>query len=123
MRLGFNLPQLGPAASPDAITTAAKRAEELGYDSVWVTERLLYPVQPQTPYMGTPDGSLPEVYKIAFDPPPCPDLCRGSYLAHCPGYQYPGYALLQPGPAGAELDHVGRALRRPATSRARSGVV
>ena len=68
MRLGFNLPQLGPAASPDAITTVAKRAEELGYDSVWVTERLLYPVQPQTPYMGTPDGSLPEVYKIAFDP-------------------------------------------------------
>ncbi len=36
--------------------------------SVWVTDRLLYPIEPQTPYMGTPDGSLPEVYKIAFDP-------------------------------------------------------
>ncbi len=68
MRLGFNLPQLGPAASPEAMVKVAKRAEELDYDSVWVTERLLYPTQPQTPYVGTPDGSLPDVYKIAFDP-------------------------------------------------------
>ena len=35
---------------------------------MWVTDRLLYPIEPQTPYMGTPDGSLPDVYKIAFDP-------------------------------------------------------
>ncbi len=68
MRLGFNLPQLGPAASPEAIIQVAKRAEELGYDSLWVTERLLYPMQPQSPYPVTPDGSLPEVYKTVFDP-------------------------------------------------------
>ena len=68
MRLGFILPQIGPAASPEAIITVAKRAEELGYDSLWVTDRLLYPVQPQTPYVATPDGSLPEPYKIVLDP-------------------------------------------------------
>ncbi len=68
MRLGFNLPQIGPAASPEAMVRVAQRAEELGYDSVWVTDRLLYPIDPQTPYMATPDGSLPEVYKIVFDP-------------------------------------------------------
>ena len=68
MRLGFNLPQLGPAASPEAMVQVAQRAEELGYDSVWVTERLLFPVEPQTPYVATPDGSLPDVYKIVFDP-------------------------------------------------------
>ena len=50
MRLGFNLPQLGPAASLEAIIQVAQRAEELGYDSLWVTDRLLYPVQPQSPY-------------------------------------------------------------------------
>ena len=61
MRLGFNLPQIGPAATPEAMVQAAQRAEELGYDSVWVTDRLLYPIEPQTPYMGSPDGSLPEV--------------------------------------------------------------
>ena len=68
MRLGFNLPQIGPAASPEAMVRVAQRAEELGYDSLWVTDRVLYPIKPQTPYMGSPDGSLPEVYKIAFDP-------------------------------------------------------
>ena len=68
MRIGFNLPQIGPAASPEAMVRVAQRAEELGYDSVWVTERLLYPTSPQTPYVGSPDGSLPDVYKISFDP-------------------------------------------------------
>jgi probable F420-dependent oxidoreductase len=68
MRLGFNIPNLGPAASPEGIAKVAKRAEDLGYDTVWVTERLLWPVNPQTPYAGTPDGSLPEEYKIQLDP-------------------------------------------------------
>ncbi len=68
MRLGFILPQVGPAARPEAIVRAAKRAEELGYDSLWVTDRLLYPVQPQSPYPGSPDGSLPEGFKNVFDP-------------------------------------------------------
>jgi probable F420-dependent oxidoreductase len=68
MKLGFILPQIGPAASAEAIVSLAKRAEEIGYDSLWVTDRLLYPVQPQNPYPGTPDGALPEVYKNVFDP-------------------------------------------------------
>ena len=68
MRTGFVLPQVGPAASPEAIIHIAQRAEASGYDSVWVTERLLYPLSPQTPYPATPDGSLPEVYKIVLDP-------------------------------------------------------
>jgi probable F420-dependent oxidoreductase len=65
MRIGFFLPQIGPAANADSITKAAKRAEELGYDSLWVTERLLYPINPQTSYYG---GPLPEPYKRVFDP-------------------------------------------------------
>ena len=59
MRLGFNLPQLGPAASPEAIIQVARHAEELGYDSLWVTDRLLYPARPQSSYPVTSDGSLP----------------------------------------------------------------
>ena len=68
MRLGFNLPQIGPAASAKALVQVAQRAEELGYDSLWVTERLLFPTEPRTPYMATPDGSLPDAYKIVLDP-------------------------------------------------------
>jgi probable F420-dependent oxidoreductase len=68
MRLGFNIPNLGPVAGPENIVKVAQRAESLGYDTVWVTERLLWPINPQTPYAGTPDGSLPEEYKIQLDP-------------------------------------------------------
>jgi len=46
----------------------ARHAEELGYDSVWVLERLLWPLAPKEPYPATPDGSLPETYQIVFDP-------------------------------------------------------
>lgn len=68
MRLGFNLPNIGPAASPSAVKEVAQRAEALRYDSLWVTERLVYPLNPQTPYPATPDGSLPEQYKRVLDP-------------------------------------------------------
>jgi probable F420-dependent oxidoreductase len=33
-----------------------------------VFERLLWPIDPQTPYVATPDGSLPEEYQIMLDP-------------------------------------------------------
>lgn len=68
MRIGFELPNIGPAASPESIVGVAQRAEALGYDSLWVIERLLFPVQPQTPYVATADGSLPEAYKISLGP-------------------------------------------------------
>ena len=68
MRAGFILPQLGPAAAPQANVAVAQRAEALGYASLWVTERLLWPLAPQSPYPATPDGALPEVYQRALDP-------------------------------------------------------
>ena len=68
MRLGYFLPQMGPAAGPDALTAVARRAEEIGYDSLWVTERLLFPLAPQVPYVASPDGSLPDVYRTVIDP-------------------------------------------------------
>jgi len=68
MRCGFGLPQSGKVASGDAIVKVAKRAEELGYDSLWVYERFLYPVNPQTPYVGSSDGSYPEQFKTVLDP-------------------------------------------------------
>jgi alkanesulfonate monooxygenase SsuD/methylene tetrahydromethanopterin reductase-like flavin-dependent oxidoreductase (luciferase family) len=68
MRIGFVLPHIGPAASPQTIARVAQEAEALSFDSLWTTERLLYPIKPQTPYAATPDGSLPGQYKIVFDP-------------------------------------------------------
>jgi len=68
MKLGCFLPQMGPSASPEAMVKVAQHAEKVGFGSVWVTDRLLYPVKPKTPYAGSSDGMLPEVYKTVFDP-------------------------------------------------------
>ena len=54
MRYGFVLPQVGPMAGPEALITVARRAEELGYDSLWVTERLLFPLCPRSDYHPPP---------------------------------------------------------------------
>jgi alkanesulfonate monooxygenase SsuD/methylene tetrahydromethanopterin reductase-like flavin-dependent oxidoreductase (luciferase family) len=49
MRLGFALPQVGSAAGPDAVITVARRAEDLGFDSLWVLDRTLKPLNPKAP--------------------------------------------------------------------------
>jgi probable F420-dependent oxidoreductase len=68
MKLGFNVPNLGPAASPENVIKVAQKAEELGYDSIWTTERLLVPVNPSTGYGGFAGVPIPEQYKIQLDP-------------------------------------------------------
>ncbi len=68
MKIGCFIPQIGPSATPESMVSAAQAAERLGFDSVWVTERLLFPVNPRNPYAAEPDGKLPEAYKIVYDP-------------------------------------------------------
>ena len=68
MRFGCMLPTLGPLGGPDALIRTAQRAEALDYHSVWVADRLLYPLAPRTPYPATPDGSLPDYFKRCLDP-------------------------------------------------------
>jgi probable F420-dependent oxidoreductase len=68
MKVGISLPQLGPHASPENLIAVARRAEELGYDSAWVLERLLWPLNPREPYPAAPDGRLPETYQTVLDP-------------------------------------------------------
>jgi probable F420-dependent oxidoreductase len=67
MRFGFALPQVGSAAGPEGLVMVAKRAEDLGFNSLWVLDRILWPVNPRAPYpIG--DGSLPVKYKSVLDP-------------------------------------------------------
>jgi probable F420-dependent oxidoreductase len=68
MRIGFAVPNGGALATPEAITTIAKRAEELDYDTLWTFERVLYAVNPRNPYPGTSDGSWPPVFRRMLDP-------------------------------------------------------
>jgi probable F420-dependent oxidoreductase len=67
MRFGFSLPQVGSVAGPESLVTVAKRAEDLGFDTLWVLDRILWPINPRAPYpLG--DGSLPVQYKNVLDP-------------------------------------------------------
>ena len=68
MKSGLLLPQAGDSATRENVLYVAKEAEREGLDSVWVFERLLWPLKPQTPYLGTPDGSLPDEYQNVLDP-------------------------------------------------------
>src|SRR5919108_3837665 len=68
MKAGILLPQTGESATRENVLYIAKEAEKEGLDSIWVLERHLWPVKPQTPYSGTPDGSLPVQYQNVLDP-------------------------------------------------------
>lgn len=68
MKIGLVLPQAGQQATRENVIQMAKNAESEGFDSLWVFERLLWPINPKTPYVATPDGSLPIEYQIMLDP-------------------------------------------------------
>jgi len=68
MKAGMLLPHLGDTVTRDNVIYIAKEAEKEGLDSVWVLERLLWPLKPQTPYVATPDGTLPVEYQNVLDP-------------------------------------------------------
>lgn len=69
MQVGLRLPQTGRNhATKQNITLAAKQAEKANFHSLWVLERLLWPINPQNPYPGTKDGKFPDDWQYIFDP-------------------------------------------------------
>ena len=68
MKIGIQLAQLGRQAQPAAVRSTARAAETLGYDSLWVMDRLLAPVEPRNPYPASSDGRLPVEQRTSLDP-------------------------------------------------------
>ncbi|MET0132213.1 MAG: TIGR03619 family F420-dependent LLM class oxidoreductase [Kibdelosporangium sp.] len=67
MRIGFSLPQVGPHAHHfDQLPGYAKAVEDLGADSLWVSDRILAPVNPTVGYAGT--DVIPEAFHSVLDP-------------------------------------------------------
>jgi probable F420-dependent oxidoreductase len=56
--LGFGLPVAGNWATPDTLRRVARRAEELGYASLWTFQRVLHPV----------DAELDPAHRAVLDP-------------------------------------------------------
>ena len=113
MRVGVTLPSMGHLSQPDNLIQAAKAAEQLGYDTLWVADRLLYPVKPRTKYPVTADGSLPQVYKRVLDP-----LDTLTFVAaHNLGTSVLDIPFYNPVTLARPIDHVGYSIeltaRRP----------
>jgi len=68
MQLGFCLPFAGSWATPDNQVTVARRAEELGYSSLWVAQRLFYPLEPRNDYPSAPGQPWPAPFQQVVDP-------------------------------------------------------
>lgn len=49
LRVGVHLPQYGRAAGPEAVTRAARQADDLGFDDVWVSDHLAVPADAPYP--------------------------------------------------------------------------
>jgi probable F420-dependent oxidoreductase len=58
VKFGLRLPGAGPYAGPDAVAAFAQKAEELGFDSVWMTDHIALPVDVQTRYPYREDGKF-----------------------------------------------------------------
>ncbi len=67
-RIGLGLGHTGPFATPASVIEMATKAEQLGFASLWVMDRLLAPVAPRTPYPASADGVLPIEQHTVLDP-------------------------------------------------------
>jgi len=62
MKLGFGIPVIGPAVSSAvALSAFCGGLEDLGYDSLWVADRLVTPVAMHTPYPGKQQPYPPQM--------------------------------------------------------------
>ena len=50
------------------VAALARRAEELGFDSLWLGEHPVFPVTSTSRYPGSADGTLPEAANRMADP-------------------------------------------------------
>ena len=77
IQFGFSLTGRGPLAERETLTMLAQRAEALGYDSVFVTDRLLIPVASTAAYPYSATGAFP----LGPDEPWLEALTAVTYLA------------------------------------------
>lgn len=57
-----------PTSTPVDIAVVAHKAEELGFDSLWLGEHPIMPVLSTSPFPGSPDGVIPDNYSWFVDP-------------------------------------------------------
>ena len=79
MSFGCNMPTRGAQATPENIRTVAIRAEEMGFDHLWVSDHVVIPNQVSSHYPYSPTGASP----FEPDQPYCEPLSSLNYIAGC----------------------------------------
>ncbi|OAR27373.1 LLM class F420-dependent oxidoreductase [Streptomyces sp. ERV7] len=68
IRLGLGLPQMKQYDIGRDIPDVARAAEELGYESLWVFERVIFPTPTTQGLYGIADLAWPDTYRSVADP-------------------------------------------------------
>jgi probable F420-dependent oxidoreductase len=66
MQFGLGIPHAGPGAHGPGIIKFARRAEELGFESLWCGDHIVLPTAGTNQYPYTADGSFPRSSDIGF---------------------------------------------------------
>ena len=77
MDFGFAFPGRGPLATPDVLTRLARRADDLRYSSIFVTDHVVIPETQSAPYPYSPTGRFVGDWSNGYLEP----LALMSYLA------------------------------------------
>jgi len=67
LKLGLSIPQVGVNGTRENALKLAQAAEKENFESLWVQERILWPINPKSKYPASPDGSLREEYQHNLD--------------------------------------------------------
>lgn len=69
LRVGVHLPQFGRASGPEAVTRAARHAEELGFAGLWVSDHVAQPADQgyPSPYLYDPIVTLSWAAAVTTD--------------------------------------------------------
>jgi probable F420-dependent oxidoreductase len=79
MKFALHAVGCGSTARPDVLAEVARKAEALGYESVWLPEHLIVPLEMHSPYPYSADGTFPGGAHVALHDP----FVALSYVAAC----------------------------------------
>ena len=66
--VGLCMPQLGDGITVGIAREFCRRAEALGYTSLWVQDHFLWPLEPRRGYAGRPGAPIPPQYQSVLAP-------------------------------------------------------
>jgi probable F420-dependent oxidoreductase len=59
MKFGISFANVGPFSDPDAAAAFARAADEVGFESIWTVEHVVFPARMRSRYPYSADGNIP----------------------------------------------------------------